>query len=112
MNEPPQKKEKPNQSDMTCINIDWLKKHPSQVDWKSSLKLNELHNYPKTWTYRQVSMAKEFLVLFGMVKTPTKSWSMKQYHGSNILPQVVKEKLPLLAFSNYDSKVNETRTQP
>ena len=50
-------------------------------------------------------MAKEFLVLFGMVKTPTKSWSMKQYHGSNILPQVVKEKLPLLAFSNYDSKL-------
>ena len=34
MNEPPQKKEKPNQSDMTCINIDWLKKHPSQGDWK------------------------------------------------------------------------------
>lgn len=55
-------------------------------------------------------MAKEFPVLFGMVKTPTKSWSMKQYHGFNILPQVVKEKLPLLAFSNYDSKVNETRT--
>lgn len=50
-------------------------------------------------------MAKEFPVLFGMVKTPTKSWSMKQYHGFNILPQVVKEKLPLLAFSNYDSKL-------
>lgn len=108
MAEPPKKKKKPNQTDMSGLTdkeISWYKARPPAGKWRDFMKLKVSYAYvTKTWEYDGETLSQRFLVPFGMSKTLIGVWSKtKCYHSFNILPLAVKEKFNIKDES-YDPK--------